>query len=208
MTPSRAVGIVLAAGASRRMGTSKPLLPLDGQTYLERVLAGLQEAGLARPVVVLGHGAAAILRRVSLDPRTTVIHEGWARGMLSSLQAGLVRAARTHPRATAAVVAPVDVPRFVPATVVALLEGYRRQGAPIVVPQHRGHHGHPVLFGHEVWPELLSPHPGRGARAVVDAHRDELLAVPVDDPWVLRDADTPRDHERMLAAESADDSAP
>lgn len=202
MNGPRCVAIVLAAGASRRMGSPKPLLPLEGSTYLEQVLARLQAAGLVRPLVVLGHGAEEILERVDLAPAAAVIHRRWAEGMLSSLQAGLRQARRTD--ATAAVVAPVDVPRFDPATVRALMAARRSTRAPVVVPDYRGEHGHPVLFGRELWAELLRPRAGAGARAVVEAHRAELVAVPVDDPWVLRDADTPDEHERMVADASAE----
>lgn len=197
------VGIVLAAGASRRMGSPKPLLPLEDETYLERVLARLRAAGLESCLVVLGDGADRIAAEVGLDADVTVVNPDWARGMLCSLQSGLRRAVEVLPRADAAVVAPVDIPRFAPETVRALIEARARTRAPVVVPVYRGEHGHPVLFGREVWQELLLPHPARGARAVVDAHRDELAGVVVDDPWVLRDADTPADHARMSGADGA-----
>lgn len=193
-----AVGIVLAAGGSTRMGRAKPLLRIGDASYLETVVGTLRAGGLEHIIVVLGHRAEQVRRAADLTGCAVVHNAGWRKGeMLSSLQHGLAAATRLSPAPDAAVVALVDVPRVRPATVSLLVAGRAAKRAPIVVPEFRGRHGHPVLFGWEVWHELMIAPADRGARAVVEAHRAELLALPVEDPWVLRDADTPAEHEHL-----------
>ena len=183
--------LVLAAGASSRMGVPKWSLPVppDGLTFLDAILATLREAAVARVRVVVAPGApAAVEFVVNPDP---------ARGMLSSVQCGL-RALDSGPAAV--LLWPVDHPLVTTATVIAMIAARSAWDHPVVVPTFEGRRGHPVLFASRVLPELLAADPAEGARAVVHAHRDRCeLAVP--DPGVVTGIDTREDYRRAFGCD-------
>lgn len=188
-------GIVLAAGRSRRMGEPKAFLRAGQSTFLERAIRALSEGGCEPVVVVAGpaegdvgariaEAAAAAGARIATNPRT------------DSEQADSLRIAlhALPPEARAAVVAPVDVPDVSGALVRAVIEAWRRTGAPVAVPERGGRHGHPVLFDRRVFAELMRTDLPEGARSVVHAHADALATVPVD--ALAADVDTPEQYRR------------
>jgi molybdenum cofactor cytidylyltransferase len=117
------------------------------------------------------------------------------RGLASSLKAGL----RELPANTDVVlVALADKPLVKPETIDQLLAVFDEGGAEIVYPVYRGEQGHPVLFASSLVNELTTVAGDRGAKAVVDAHRDRARPVEVDDPGVCFDIDTPEDYAAAL----------
>jgi molybdenum cofactor cytidylyltransferase len=92
----------------------------------------------------------------------------------------------------------VDLPLVLPATVRAVLEGYRRTGAPIVRPTREGRHGHPILFDRSLFDELRRADPERGAKPVVRAHAADGLEIDIEDQGAFVDVDTPDDYERVF----------
>lgn len=203
---SQVGGVILAAGASSRMGRPKGALPLNphGETVIQRVVRVMSEAGVPRVVVVVGAhpGVADSLDRSDGRVRT-VHHPGWAEGQLSSLQCGL-RALHAHGAVQGALVTLVDVPLVRPETVVQLLEAWQRTGAPIVRPMREDSHGHPVLFDAVVLPELLAADPRHGAKPVLRAHEPQIVNVLVEDAGAFFDLDTPDDYARALRMGSPD----
>ena len=182
--------VVLAAGASARMGEPKALLERpDGRRYVEAIAATGREAGCDEIVVVLGppHGERI---RAALPPAAKV---AWnpdpARGMLSSVQVGI--AALSH-AVTAALIWPVDIPFVAAATVRTLV----MHAGTIVVPVHNNRGGHPLFVARACFAEIAALDPARGLKALLDAHRAEVVRLPVDDPGVLVDVDTPEDYAR------------
>lgn len=190
--------IVLAAGASTRMGRTKMVLPLGRGTVLSAAVAPLLEAGLDRVVVVLGHEAEEVLRRAGLpqDPRLcVVIHEGWREGMSSSLRRGLVECED----AAAVLVALGDQPGVSPLVVERLVDSHRA-GARLAVPVHGDRAGHPVLFARDLWDELRTATGEKGGRDVVERHWREAAVV---DAPPLRDIDTEEDYRAALEGRGA-----
>ncbi len=185
----RVAAIVLAAGQSSRMGFPKALLPIDQQTFLERIVAVLEASQVSDVYVVLGAESERIRAQVHLGAAHVVLNPDWPQGQLSSLRAGL-RAAGAQPY-DAIIMALVDHPLIEPAIVDAIIGAHEATGRPIVVPMHDGRRGHPVLFGARLVPELLAAPADQGARAVVRAHADEVLEVPTPAPGILADIDTP-----------------
>jgi molybdenum cofactor cytidylyltransferase len=99
---------------------------------------------------------------------------------------------------SAVVVAPVDLPHLSAGVVAALIAARERSGAPVVVPVHGGKRGHPVLFARAVFPELQADPLQEGARTVVHAHAATLEEVPVTEPGVLDEVNTPEDFRRVV----------
>jgi len=195
--------IVLAAGASSRMGQPKAELPFGqtGETVLSRIVSTILTGGAPQVVVVGGAHLDAVRRAMpSLEPRARVVeHAGWEQGQLSSLLAGL-EAVDDHLLLEAVLVMPVDVPLVTASTVAAVIAAWRRTRAPIVRPVNGDRHGHPVIFDRSIFEDLRSADPAVGAKAVFAIHRDRVLNVEVNDAGAFEDIDTPEDYRRLLGA--------
>lgn len=186
--------VILAAGASRRMGRPKALLLLGEETFLGRIVRLVREVE-AVPVVVVAdpHGATIQRAHEHLDVR-------WARnaapeqGMFSSIQAGV---ARLPAGAEGALIWPVDVPLVRLDSVQALL---RERCDRLLLPSCQGRSGHPIWLPAHLFPEVLAmaPEAAMGLRALRQRHPQEVIWVPVDDAAVLRDVDTPEDLAGLL----------
>jgi len=203
----RSVGIVLAAGASRRMGTAKAVLDFDGRSFLAHALAALDEGGVDARVVVAGPAPASVIAALPAgdDDVTVVQNLTPDRGQVSSLKVGLAHVSATWPDATLAVVTLVDHPAVRPSTVAALLGAARGPEAhAIVVPAYGGRRGHPVVFASTVWAELLAADDALGARVVVRADAGRVRIVEVDDGGILIDVDTPADLQDLRTTRRAD----
>jgi molybdenum cofactor cytidylyltransferase len=197
--------IVLAAGASSRMGQAKAALPLGqtGETVVARVVRTLLSGGVPDVIVVAGaHIDAVRMAMPRHEPRARVIeHVGWQQGQLSSLRAGLD--AIDDPLLEAALVTLVDVPLVLPSTVSAVIAEWRRTRAAIVRPAESStppraggqRHGHPVIFDRAVFSDLRAADLTTGAKSVFARHR--VVNVEVKDPGAFEDIDTPGDYERI-----------
>lgn len=188
-------GLVLSAGRSRRMGRPKALLPVDGETFIERSIRVLIEGGCRLVVAVVGADAEEISRRAEQSGAKVVVNPDPESDQTTSLRCGL-RA--LGPEAEAAVVLPVDHPLVSAETVLRLLEAFRSSHAPIVRPVYCGVPGHPGVFARRVFPELLREDLPEGAHTVVEAHRSEVLDVDVRDAGVTADVDSPDDYRRLV----------
>lgn len=188
-------GIILAAGASRRMGRPKALLEYEGETWLDRWI------GLLRPhcdpvIVVLGAEAEAIrsgIRRAG--EARIVINPVPERGQFSSLQCAL---ASLPEQSTGFLFTPVDHPAVRPATIEVLIREFTRSGALVAAPRFRGRGGHPVCCARRLADEMLAEPPQSQARLVLRRYRDHTCYVEVDDPGVVEDADDPESLQKLL----------
>ena len=191
--------IVLAAGASSRMGQAKAALPMGttGDTVLARVVRTLLTAGLPSVTVVAGaHIDAVRAAMPAFEPRARVVeHLGWAQGQLSSLLAGL--AAVDDAQLEAVLVTLVDVPLVRPESVAAIVHAWRQTRAPIVRPVDGQRHGHPVVFDRTVFDDLRHADQQVGAKAVFATHASRRLDVPIKDAGAFVDMDTPADYRTI-----------
>jgi nicotine blue oxidoreductase len=192
----RPVGIVLAAGAGRRMGGPKAILEFEGVPLVARAVRTAFAGGCGRVIAVLGAGAARAEAAATDAGARIVVNQRWAEGMGTSLHAGLSAAAAAFPEATAALVLLVDQPFITPQAVAAVLAAQRdpRDAAVLASAVYEGRRGHPVLLGGGHWEALLPTLTGdAGARDYLRAHRDELILVPCDTLADPRDLDVPAD---------------
>ena len=194
---SGTAAVILAAGASRRMGESvnKLLLDIDGEPMVRRTARRALEAGLSPVVVVLGHEAERV--RAALDGLGCSFAENpdFTGPTSGSLHAGL----RALPSTVdAAIVLLGDMVHVTTAMLRALLDAADGTSAPLVVSRYGEEFvpAPPLLFRRALWPELLAWHGEGCGKAVVMAHRDE--AATLDWPAAaLRDVDTPADYEEL-----------
>ena len=193
-------GVVLAAGASSRMGRSKALLPIGatGQTFLSQLVEAFWSGGVDDVVVVvsaLSGDVAPALEHCSRPPRL-VVNPHPERGQLSSLHAAL--GAVDRPGVTGMLVTLVDAPLVSPETVRRVLEVFRAGEGPIVRPASGDTHGHPVAFGRAMFDDLRGADEAVGTKAVIRAHEASIVNVAIDDPGAFTDIDTPEDYARLI----------
>ena len=186
--------IVLAAGASSRMGSPKALLRIGGETFVRRILRVLREAGIQAAAVVSRPGQEALAREVADARFGRIVENSRAdEGQLSSLLAGLD--AIEGPGVDGALVTLVDVPGISTAVVSAMLARMRTSPALVIRAVHEGRHGHPVIFRRALFDRLRHADPAVGAKAVVRAV--DVEDVDVHEPGITQDVDTPADYERI-----------
>jgi len=182
--------LVLAAGASIRMGAPKPLVRWRERSFVGHVVDRARAAG-CDPIVVV-HGAHAIAAS-EVAPAQLVANPRWAEGPTTSLQVGLAAAGPLD----AVLVATVDRPHVAAATWTRLVEAARGRPEAVWQPRFDGRRGHPLVV-----PAWLFPH---ALALPADATLRDLLArgdvvrctLDVDDPAVLDNLDTPGDLARL-----------
>jgi xanthine dehydrogenase accessory factor len=205
-------GVILAAGASARMGRPKQLLPLGGRPLLQHVLDAAAGSRLDEVVLVLGAAADEIRAAVTLPssrPVRVVVNPAYAEGQSGSLRLGL---GSVDPRAAATAVLLGDEPHVTPALIDRMAATFVAAGAPVVRPvwiDRRGHRvpGHPVLFARRVWPEIARLEGDRGARDLLAERPEWRLELPIDGEPPL-DVDDPDDYRRAAGAAPAGDEWP
>lgn len=179
-------GLLLAAGAGRRMGGPKALLEVDGEPLVRRGIRLLAEGGCDSVTVVVGAAAGQV--RLLCDGATVVEAADWETGMAASLQAGL-----RSLDADACVVALVDQP-LVTAAAVARLRAAHTAGAVAAVATYAGRPRNPVLLARTTWAAVADAASGdEGARSWLRAHPEQVTAVDCTDVGAPDDLDTPQD---------------
>lgn len=193
-------GIVLAAGASTRMGRPKQLLPLGGRSLLQRTLDEAAASCLDELVLVLGHCSQEILDALRLPVRPAcrvVANRRYQEGQSSSLVLGL---RSTDPSAGAAAILLGDQPLVTAALIDRVAESFLEAGAPAARPVYAGAAGervpgHPVFLARSTWADLARLDGDRGARDLLRARPDWLHELPLGGQPPV-DIDTPEDWRR------------
>jgi molybdenum cofactor cytidylyltransferase len=193
--------LILGAGRSSRLGGLKPLLPLGGQTIIERVIRLFQGVGIGQIVVVLGHEAELIRSRIEPFGVDPVINTRCAEGMFSSVQAGVDRLDRS---CRAFFILPADIPFVRPETLRNLLEVFGKGDADLCRPSYRGRFGHPPLISVALVSAIRDFGGTGGLRALLARYGDRTKDVPVEDPGIMTDIDTCDDYQAALKAVSRD----
>jgi molybdenum cofactor cytidylyltransferase len=188
-------GVVLAAGESARMGQPKALLTIGSESFLQRAVRTLYAAGCDRVHVVTGPDAGwADAATAGLDV-DLVANPVPGSEQIDSLRLVLQR---LPGEVRAVVVLPVDLPLVTPETVRLLIDTYRGEPAPLLLPFHGAVAGHPVLLDRALFAEILETVLEEGLRSLILGRTQALREVRVIDPGILIDIDTPDDYRRHI----------
>jgi len=199
VSPPPSFGVaILAAGASRRMGAPKPLLPWKGRTILEHLITTWAEAGASQISVVFDPRNTAV--RGEMD-RLKIIHRientRPEEGMMSSAKAAAAWQGWSASHSSIAL-ALIDQPQ-IPAHLITRLAAFSTaHPASICQPECAGRRGHPVFFPRTIF-SCLAASPAETLRDFIRQHRRSFL--PWEDPAILEDMDTPEDYRTLRERE-------
>ena len=194
------VAVVLSAGESSRMGRPKALLPIDGQTFIEKIVGALKKSSVAKVIVVLGHNADEMRRHIQHLPIEILVNPDYKLGQLSSLQVA-VRSLEKEADCDGMLVHLVDHPYVNSKLVESMIKRCEETAKLIIVPRYNGTRGHPVIFSRKLFKELLAAPMDQGAKTVVDAHRADTLEIDTEDEGITLDIDTPELYRQHVKGE-------
>ena len=185
--------VIVAAGLSSRMGDFKPLLQIGSRSVVQHVISAFQRAGIEQIVVVTGHNAAAVEAHLA-DSGVAFLHNEHYRStqMFDSAKIGL---SHMKDRCDRVFFTPVDIPLFSARTVTRLMES----GAILATPFCNGHQGHPLMLSAKLIDPILCDSGEGGLKGTISRLGLPMTHVEVNDPGVLRDADTPEEFQALLA---------
>jgi len=182
------VGLLLAAGSASRFGSDKLQHSLPHGVAIAVQAARHLHGALSRVVAVVRPGSDQLAENLKRERCEIVVCPNASEGMGASL-ACAVRAAG---RADGYLVALGDMPFMRPSSISAVRDALA-DGAALAAPFWRARRGHPVGIAGQFFDELLALQGDEGAKALLAANRGRLLKIPVGDPGVIRDIDTPSD---------------
>ncbi|MBR0041243.1 MAG: NTP transferase domain-containing protein [Oscillospiraceae bacterium] len=184
--------VIVAAGMSSRMGDFKPMLNIGSISIAQRIVATLHQAGVTKIAVVTGYNAPLLERHLANSGLVFLRNENYATTqMFDSAKIGL---SYMKDKCERILFTPVDVPLFTAMTVTELIES----DADLCCPVCEGKTGHPLLIASSLVDALLADSGEGGLQGAIARCGAEMLQIPVKDPGVLHDADTPADYKALL----------
>ena len=185
--------LLIAAGASKRMGSPKQLLPWGSKTLIEHHIDSLQKAKLSI-TVVLGANAELIRETIAHLDVQVVFNNDWEMGMGSSIACG---AKEIPESANGLLIALVDQPLITSEHFQKMIHRFQPEHNQILVSQSDyGITGPPTLFDVAYLEELKLLKGDQGAKPIIKKHADQVLVL--DPDCLLEDIDTPEAYQRML----------
>jgi molybdenum cofactor cytidylyltransferase len=192
--------VVLAAGASTRMGRPKLGLEIAGRPVIQHVVGHVRQSRCDRILVVVGDAADGVVQDAGNPGVQIVVNARHREGMGTSIAAGISALPQD---AEAAVIVLGDQPRVTAASINALIDAYRTTGKPLVASRYGGVTGAPTLIGRALFDEARHLHGDVGGRWLIDRHPDLVEEVPLS-PDQAVDLDTPEDFARVRSAIETD----
>jgi molybdenum cofactor cytidylyltransferase len=193
-------GVILAAGMSTRMGTAKQLLLFQGKPLLAHVLINARAAASLDPlIVVLGHQAQEIRRKIDFDADHVVIAKEYHLGQSASLKAGLCAV----PESCDGVLFLLGDQPLVSAEIIdQIVKEFGRSGSDIIIPMYSGKRGNPVLIARGLFPQLFSIYGDIGARSLFQTYPERVMKIEVATEDFCFDVDTLEDYRSLCQADS------
>lgn len=190
--------ILLAAGASTRLGTPKQLLNYKGTTLLGFVLDTAEKV-TDKIVIVLGAHAEPIQKSLGARKAGVVINANWKEGMGSSIRCGVQAMQQVQPAVDGIIILVCDQPYISPDLLQELINKKKVSGKKIIASAYNGTNGVPALFDSYFFPALLLLKGQEGAKKIIQQHPDDLETI--DFANGNTDIDTVDDYERLRAKE-------
>jgi molybdenum cofactor cytidylyltransferase len=187
--------IVLAAGNSSRMGSSKQLLKFKGESLVTRAIQAGMGAGCSPVIVVLGHNAEHVKAEIESLPAIIAMNPQWESGMGTSIRVG-IEALEKIPDATAALITLCDQPRVNASVLARLLTAQSEHNSSIIAAYYGGAPGVPAIFPRSFFGALKQLAPGGGAKSLLLKYAPQVIAVPMEEAAV--DIDTPEDFQNAV----------
>lgn len=196
--------IILAAGASTRLGQPKQLLLFNGKTLLTHTIEQGLSSGCRPIIVVLGSQAEKIKLEINSYPIFTVKNPNWELGMSASIQTGLKELQRIQPDSKGVVITLCDQPFISSSIIDKLVETYQQTQPLMVVSEYNNILGVPALFSNRLFKELMNLDTTTGAKYLIHKYSHHRSIVPF--PLGIFDIDTPQDYENLLNFNSESES--
>lgn len=198
MADKPVAAIILAAGASTRLGQPKQLVEYEGEPLVRRAAMGARDAGAAPVLVVLGSNADLVSPALDRMRDVITIHNPqWESGLASSLSAGLA-VVTEYPAIDGAMIVLADQPLVDAAALQLLIEAFGT--SRIVASSYADTIGAPAIIGHEYFEELSGLEGDRGAGAWLRSRKEEVTVIPLASPAL--DIDTLDDLDKLKTMES------
>lgn len=191
-------GIILAAGASKRMGAqNKLLLPIGDETVIKRTVRNYKQAALDPLFVVTGYEADEISEQI-FELNVCVAHNpDFENGLASSLSRGIT-ALGDHAEIDGALIGLGDMPFIESSHLEQIMKQFDPQHErSLVVPVYNGKRGNPVLWGARFFEEIAQLQGDVGARQLLERHADQVTVIEIENESVRTDIDTPADYEKL-----------
>ncbi|MBN1277669.1 MAG: nucleotidyltransferase family protein [Deltaproteobacteria bacterium] len=199
MNKGSVAGLVLAAGASTRMGQPKQLLPVDGGTIIERALNEALNSDLDKVVLVLGYHAGRIkkvIKHILINPKLKVVlNREFRRGMSSSIISGLAEIEDNYDHV---MILLADMPYINSELINFLLHRYLVSSLHLGAISIKGKRSHPVIISSRFFNELRNLKGDTGARSLFRKYSDQVCLVEAEGNYDEKDIDTPDDYNSFI----------
>ena len=193
--------VILAAGASTRLGRPKQLLNFEGKTLIKRVTDTALSTGL-ETVVVLGSKAIDFRKEVENFSVEIVVNSDWEIGMSTSIKAGLVKLIKQKLSLSAVMFLLCDQPFITKDTISRLVRTQSENTKSIVACEYGDAIGTPALFTKEIFEELLNLEGDKGAKPLIEKYKDTNLSL-ISAPEAAFDIDTMEDFDHLTGAQAS-----
>ncbi|MEP6924238.1 MAG: nucleotidyltransferase family protein [Pyrinomonadaceae bacterium] len=188
--------LILAAGASQRLGEPKQLLKFEGKTLLRRAAETALATNSQKVVIVLGANAEKFGNEVLDLPVEIAVAEDWAIGMSASIRTGLKKIITIESDLSAVILLLCDQPLVTTETITKLISKYRKTKKSIVASEYNNTIGVPALFASEMFDRLFNLQGDSGARFVIKGNAASVVKILA--PEAAFDIDTSADYEKLI----------
>lgn len=188
--------IILGAGSSSRLGSSKQLLILDGESLLSKSIKASLASNATKVIVVLGANHALHYKEIKDFPIDITVNEHWSKGMGNSLKKGLIHLLQSNNTYQGAVILVCDQPMLTANHINILIDDYNKTKKPIIASWYGESPGVPVFFHKQYFEKLLMLDDMHGAKKIIEKNMQDVLSV--DFPEGEVDIDTREDYEKLL----------
>ena len=194
--------VILAAGESKRMGKqNKLLLPVAGEALLVKLIKSVCDSDVGQVIVVIGHEAEKIRRKLNNFPLSFVYNPNFSEGMTTSIKSGVKE---VSPDCDGYMICLADMPFINTSEINKLIHAYAQnrinEKRLIVIPVYQGHRGNPVLFSTEFREDILEHKIEYGCKGVIMNNFESVKEIEMDDDSMLLDVDTLEDYQRATEA--------